>query len=348
MKLIRSKKNSAGKKQAQELYPKVKTFSGTYERSSVGKEMSASLNESRPYPDERPYPVAAPAADVSGLVSDPETFTDPERIDLQDTLLTDESFVERPSKHHPSAEPVAHASVSEGAADFIPSEAPEFAGDSVGTEDPEISGSSFEDAAYEESFPGCQENTGYETNETDSFFETDPDTDTDENFFSGYDADEDNGTETFPEDYLSSADGSDMIPGYDVSDESASGIGDEDAVDSWDNAEPDESTGSIMFKKKKYSVKIGEKTNLKKKLKFCPDSSLKWKSSNKKIAKISRKGILHPRKKGKITVRVKSGDGERAKVKIRIKSAKKPKSMPWENIGTSKKTSGDKRWSYFA
>ena len=124
---------------------------------------------------------------------------------------------------------------------------------------------------------------------------------------------------------------------------------------SWFDQDTDnlpESVGNdahIRFKKKKYSIRVGKKTDLKNKLEFRPSGSLKWKSSDKKIAKVSNKGILKPKKKGKITVMVKSKDGERAKVKIRIRSAKKKtKALPWESLISGKKITEEKKWFYFA
>ena len=100
MKLIRSQKKDAGKNQALEQYPKVKTFSKAYDYAPRKNETPAVPSGNSPFfaPDERPYPTAAPAS-LPEIPSKTSDFNDPERIDLQDTLLTDESFVERPLKY---------------------------------------------------------------------------------------------------------------------------------------------------------------------------------------------------------------------------------------------------------
>ena len=112
-----------------------------------------------------------------------------------------------------------------------------------------------------------------------------------------------------------------------------------------------ESPESIAFRKKKYSLKVGKQINLKKKLNSKPDGkskALKWKSSDKEIAEVSRKGIVTALKKGRITVRVKTRSGDRAKVRIRINAAKKAETYPWESIGKRIKTGADHKWSYLA
>ena len=112
-----------------------------------------------------------------------------------------------------------------------------------------------------------------------------------------------------------------------------------------------EGSETIVFKKKKYSLEVGKSINLKKTLRPKPDKgsgSLKWKSSDKEIAKVSKKGILTALKKGRIKVRVKGPDIGSAKVRIRISAVKKSDALLWDNFGTEKNTSSDKKWSYFA
>ena len=116
------------------------------------------------------------------------------------------------------------------------------------------------------------------------------------------------------------------------------------------NVSVQESAETVAFRKKKYSVRVGKTINLKKKLKSEPDKekgSLKWKSSDKKVAEVNRKGIVTALKKGRITVRVKTKAGSRAKVRIRISPAKKPVDYPWESVGTGKKYSFGKKRSSF-
>ena len=108
MKLINSQKNNTSKKHEQEQYPRVKTFSRAYAFSPAQSESASdkSVSASPFCPDERPYPLAS----SSFIPSAPELNTDdPERIDLQDTLLTDESFVERHPKSHSAADDVSAA-----------------------------------------------------------------------------------------------------------------------------------------------------------------------------------------------------------------------------------------------
>lgn len=113
-----------------------------------------------------------------------------------------------------------------------------------------------------------------------------------------------------------------------------------------------EKPAEVAFRKKKYPLEVGDSINLRKKLVSKPDKeeagSMKWKSSDKEIAKISKKGILTALKKGQITVRVKTSEAGSAKVRIRITSPKKNSTVPWSGLGTGKKSSSDKKWSYLA
>ena len=100
-----------------------------------------------------------------------------------------------------------------------------------------------------------------------------------------------------------------------------------------------ENAAAVAFRKKKYALKVGKTINLKKKLNAKPDKqsgALKWKSSDRKIAEVSRKGIVTALKKGRITVRVKTGEGEHAKVRIRINGTGKQNPVPWETFGKKK------------
>ena len=109
-----------------------------------------------------------------------------------------------------------------------------------------------------------------------------------------------------------------------------------------------EAAETVAFRRKKYSVSVGKTINLRKKLKTGTDKgkrSLKWKSSDKDVAEVNRKGIVTALKKGRITVRVKTKDGSRAKVRIRINAPRKPVAYPWESIGSSKKFSSGRKWS---
>ncbi len=116
------------------------------------------------------------------------------------------------------------------------------------------------------------------------------------------------------------------------------------------NVSVQESEETVAFRKKKYSIRVGKTINFKKKLKSEPDKekgALKWKSSDKDVAEVNRKGIVTALKKGRITVRVKTKAGGYAKVRIRISPAKKPVVYPWESVGIGKKPAfGEKRSSF--
>ena len=372
MKLIRSQKKDAGKNQALEQYPKVKTFSKAYDYAPRKNETPAVPSGNSPFfaPDERPYPTATPAS-LPEIPSKTSDFNDPERIDLQDTLLTDESFVERPLKYsaeisgsftadapaersEPEAVPAADDEDEEFREAAEPEEdSPSDQDDFWKTEEPDRTGLPEEREGAGSAglfFPqeSDEEDAGgsfYEPepeNNTESFFVPDPEAEYEAGSFFEPDEDTDVGPAMFPESGPAPDDGSEASaePGQDSSDPF-----------SWFDSDTDSEAGKssgFKFKKKKYTVVIGKKKNLKKKLISKPAGSLKWKSSDKKIAKVSRKGVLKPKKKGKVIVRVKAKGGKRAKVKIRVTSAKKPKMMPWEKIGTEKKPAADKKWARFA
>ena len=345
MKLKSSKKDKSEKKPVQEqLYPKVKTFSKAYDFSPATRKTAADpVRSTSPfYQDERPYPVTAIPESTPEAVSD-ERSSDPERIDLQDTLLTDESFTERIPKRRPAAESVGPEAISE--------EKPET----------EATGE-----AETSDIPGLflHDESGDNT-EPDAFYETDPDSVVDYEVLPESESVEEDESDTF---YIPEPDAEsepELSPGSGFS-SLFSAEADEDSVPSFesDSSGPEpfpwfgtdtdaseeqvEGTAGIAFKKKKVSVELGKKTNLKKKLVSRPRGKLKWKSSDKKIAKVSKKGILTPKKKGKITVKVKTKDGEKAKLRIRIRSANKMKTIPWETAGSGKKKAYEKKWSIFA
>ena len=78
----------------------------------------------------------------------------------------------------------------------------------------------------------------------------------------------------------------------------------------------------MRFEKKKYTVKAGKTLNLKKLLIISSSDtkvSLKWKSSDKRIAKVDKNGKLIARKKGTVTITVTASSGESVTVKIKVK-----------------------------
>lgn len=372
MKLFKSQKKNAGSNHAQDLYPKVKTYSKAYDFSPQKEQAPAAVPVDAPFfiPDGRPYPAAVPPADLPEIPNKAEEFNDPERIDLQDTLLTDESFAGRPMKQS--------ASVPAGFTADEPAEQEETEPVPAAVEDPW-----FPETEEPEETPETDEEDDFrETDEPEPFEAEIPEEneeDVPEPFFSPEADEEDSDAPFFvpePEDETESLRGSgpetgsgaDPFPGPDEDTDTEPGLfpesGPEDvpgpakdsAEDSagafsWFDTDTDplpEDPKRIAFRKKKYTVVIGKKKNLKKKLVSKPEGSLKWKSSNKKIAKISRKGVLKPKKKGKVTIRVKAKGGKRGKVKILVRSVKKQKALPWERVGTEKKAISDKKWARFA
>lgn len=84
----------------------------------------------------------------------------------------------------------------------------------------------------------------------------------------------------------------------------------------------------ITFTKKKLTVKVGQKKKLKSKLKVTPKAARKkalknvtWKSSNKKVVKVNKKGVITGRQAGKATITAKlkvGGKTLKAKCKITV------------------------------
>ena len=361
MKLNKSQKKNAGRNQTQDLYPKVKTFSKAYDYAPKKPENPAVPSGGAHFfaLDERPYPTAVPPVSYPEIPNKSSEVSDPERIDLQDTLLTDESFVERPLKQPAAVSGSPAADADENGGIREPEEAKEdstaeqeedfwHSEESDLPEAPEESGENdipepfYEYEAEEDEAPGPFHKPEPEDS-TESPYGSDPEAEYEADSFFDADEDTDSGLETGSEPVL--------FPGSGSHDEP-----EEETVEpfSWFDSDSDsisEDSAGIAFKKKKYTAQIGKRKNLRKKLRSKPAGSLKWKSSDTKIAKVSRKGVLKPRKKGKITVRVKAKGGERAKVKIRITSAKKkkPNALPWESVGTEKKSAvSEKKWARFA
>ena len=375
MKLIKSQKKDKGRNQAQELYPKVKTFSKAYDFAPKKEEKPVAPSGDTPFfaLDERPYPTAASPANLPVIPNKSSDYNDPERIDLQDTLLTDESFGARAIKHPASVSDALTAEVPDTQNDpeeLSPADenseirepeevkAEPAEEDSWNNEEPDQPESPEE--SEEEDIPEPFFEYEAEADEADTDYAAEPEIGTETPYESEpeaeYEADSFFEPEEDADSDLETDTESDLFPESDPDDVSGvSGEPDEESYEpfSWFDSDadllPDGDTG-IAFKKKKYTAVIGKKNNLRKKLRSKPEGTLKWKSSDPKVAKVSRKGILKPKKKGKVVVRVKAKGGERAKVKIRITSAKKAKkkTLPWENIGTEKKAASDKKWARFA
>ena len=355
MKLTKSQKKNAGKNQAQELYPKVKTFSKAYDFAPKKEEPPVVSSGDMPSfaLDERPYPTSVPTVSHPEIPNKSSDFNDPERIDLQDTLLTDESFTGR-SEKQPVAVPI----------DIVPDmPAEQYEPEEVSFAEEKEEHRSWESSEAEplpdeekhfwEADKPDESETPEENYEDDlgSLFSSDPEAEYEAGSFFEPDAETDSDRKSSSEAGLS--------PEKDPVPDVKPGLTDKSEDEtfepfSWFDSDedlPPEKSAGFAFKKKEYTARIGKKKNLRKKLRSKPAGSLKWKSSNKKIAKVSRKGILKPKKKGKVTVRVKTKSGERAKVKILIISSKKKKKqkvLPWESVGADKKATTEKKWARLA
>jgi len=78
----------------------------------------------------------------------------------------------------------------------------------------------------------------------------------------------------------------------------------------------------MRFGKKKYKVEVGKTLNLKKKLIISPSDaevSLKWKSSDKSIAKVDKNGKVTGRKKRTVKITVTASNGVSVTVKVKVK-----------------------------
>ena len=350
MKLIKKQKDNAEKKLVQEQYPKVKTFSRAYDYSPASGQASAVVaGRKSPFSlDERPYPVTAIPGSVPETTSDSQDLNDQERIDLQDTILTDESFVERPSKRRPQVKTPVMETVS------AESKTAKETRESKLSESPEKTCEPEESEKADEVLEPVESVTSEELDKPEEFHTKLEDnySESEDDLFEPFILPEPE-VEFESDPFYNPEEEPELLPETNPEEESApeadekSGSffemdADTEEPSSWlssglDEEEVKNDKTSLEFKKKIYTVKLKKKTDLKKKLRLKPEGSLKWKSSDKKIAKVSRNGILKPKKKGKITVRVKTDDGEKAKVRIRIKKAKKLNTMSWESFGMGKK-----------
>lgn len=83
---------------------------------------------------------------------------------------------------------------------------------------------------------------------------------------------------------------------------------------------------TLKLKKKKLSIKTGEKKTLKIKKVTPKNATLTWKSSKKKIATVSKKGVVKGKKKGSTVITVSSGK-LKAKCKVTVKQTYSIKSV---------------------
>ena len=74
----------------------------------------------------------------------------------------------------------------------------------------------------------------------------------------------------------------------------------------------------------KTKIKVGKQITLKVKIKpsSAYNQTLKWSSSNKKIATVDQDGVVTAKKKGTVTIKCVSTDGSKVKAKIKIKVVK--------------------------
>lgn len=78
----------------------------------------------------------------------------------------------------------------------------------------------------------------------------------------------------------------------------------------------------IRLNKKKVTLHAGETLKLKTKLKPAGSTAkIKWKSSKKKVASVSKNGTVTARKKGKAVITVQLPNGKKAKCKVTVKKA---------------------------
>ena len=76
----------------------------------------------------------------------------------------------------------------------------------------------------------------------------------------------------------------------------------------------------IQFAKKQYSVKKGKKITLKTSLTpAAAKTTLTWSSDNKKIATVTKNGVVKGIRKGTVTITVKTANGKTASVKVTVK-----------------------------
>ena len=88
----------------------------------------------------------------------------------------------------------------------------------------------------------------------------------------------------------------------------------------------------LSFKKKGYVISApGHWMNAKIRLKFSPKSAktykLKYKTSNKKIATISKNGIIRAKKKGTVTITATAKDAGKKKATFKVTVKKKPETL---------------------
>ena len=70
-------------------------------------------------------------------------------------------------------------------------------------------------------------------------------------------------------------------------------------------------------------------------------SKISWSSSNKKVAKVDKNGLITPVKAGTVTITVKTSNGKKDTVKVKVYDPKKATSITLEETGTVKLKMGE-------
>ena len=105
----------------------------------------------------------------------------------------------------------------------------------------------------------------------------------------------------------------------------------------------------LSFKKKGYVISAsGHWMNAKTRLKFSPKSAktykLKYKTSNKKIATISKNGIIRAKKKGTVTITAIAKNNKKAKATTKVTVGKVVKTLKFKE-GTKKTVTAGKKFT---
>lgn len=103
-------------------------------------------------------------------------------------------------------------------------------------------------------------------------------------------------------------------------------------------------TPYIKLSKKSITLKVGKTRKLK--VKYAKgDSVKKWKSSNKKIATVSKKGKITAKKPGTVKITVKLKSGKKAVCKVKVKANKKKSSGSSSHHSSNHSNSGTVYWT---
>ena len=96
---------------------------------------------------------------------------------------------------------------------------------------------------------------------------------------------------------------------------------------------------------KKGTVKLSLYSKLRLSAKLSPAHAaarLTWKSSSRRIATVSKKGVVTPKKEGTVTITVRTSNGKSARVRVRVYDPYKPKKVALSKKGTIVLLKGEK------